>query len=488
MKYILLLIGLIVSSSSFCQTKIKKTFFSKSLNDSIRYVAWLPRDWNAQDKYPSIYLNSYGALGGGNGMLVAANINNFLNDFPPSVVIEILSGQMNKMDYSYETGEIGKTGKFFVECLKTELIPQIETAYKTTNFRAFIGQSYSSSYANYLFLNQPGLFNAYILFSPEKLSEDKPPFEINKSLIDYYKTHPTFYYIAPAGQDIERRRNYALEIQQKITVLDSNSFHFKYELFPDAGHDNVVSHALLKGLKFIYSLSSFDIPKTEKNIVQWFDSTTTTIKNIYGIEYKKNSNTQVPLLDNIADRKDEKVMDYFANYFDDPSSIQNPLMLFNTGYAYEADFNNFEKAKKYYLKSIDDARRRNDRSASDNALRTLAKNIYWKHEKDKTAAWKTLNEGFEYTKYYAYKYMAAQISVESKSNFDEGIANLLDFIQHRGTTPPDTFFSISNAYLLLSKCYYYKKDKMNAKLYLNKSLNEDSKNINAKNWQKEVNL
>lgn len=483
-----LIVGLLISTTCFCQTKIKKTFFSKTLNDSIKCEVWLPRGWNAQNKYPSIYLNSYGALGGGNGMLVAANINNFINNFPPSVVIDILSGQMNKMDYSYETGEIGGKGKLFVECLKNELIPQIEISYKTTNFRAFIGQSYSSSYANYLFLNQPGLFNAYILFTPEKLGNERPPFEISDHLIAFYKTHPTFYYLAPAGKDIERRINYAKEIQQKIKVLDSTNFHFKYNLFADADHNNIVSYALLDGLKFVFSLNSFEIPKNTKNLAKWFNDNNTAIKTIYGLEHKKNSNVQVALLDYITERKDKSAMDFVAEYFNDTTSRDNSLMLFNTATTYSADFNDFEKAKEYCLKSINNARRRNDREGSDNAYRYLAKNIYWQHYKDKDAAWKTLKEGFAYTNHYAYKYIAGMISAESKSNLDEGIANLLDFVKYRGSDTPDTFFTISDAYLLVAKCYYYKNNKTDSKLYLSKALQENPKNEKAKKWQEEAKM
>lgn len=483
-----LIVGLLISITSFCQTKIKETFFSKTLNDSIKYDVWLPKGWNAKDKYPSIYLNSYGALGGGNGMLVAANINNFINNFPPSVVIDILSGQMNKMDYSYETGGVGKKGELFVECLKNELIPQIEAAYKATNFRAFIGQSYSSSYANYLFLNQPGLFNAYILFTPEKLKNEQPPFEISDELIAYYQTHPTFYYIAPAGKDIERRIGYAKEIQQKIKVLDSVNFHFKYNSFADADHNNIVSYALLDGLKFVFSLNSFEMPKNTTNVGQWFNDNNIAIKTIYGLEYKKNSNLQVSLLDYITEKKDKSAMNFVANYFNDPTALDNSLMLFNTAATYSGDFNDFEKAKEYCLKSIDDARRKNDREASDNAYRYLAKNIYWQHYRDKDAAWKTLKEGFEYTHYYAYKYIAGMISAESKSNLDEGIANLLDFVKYRGSKAPDIFFTISNAYLLVAKCYYYKNSKTNSKLYLNRALHENPKNESAKKWQEEVKM
>src|SRR5579859_3782091 len=174
-----LMTGMVFSLSCLAQEVVHRTFFSQALKDSIRYDVWLPRDWNINGHYPSVYMNSYGALGGGNGMLVAANLNNFINQFPSSIVIDIQSGQMDKMGYSYTTGEVNTTGLRFIASLEHELIPQIEANYKATRFRAFIGHSFSSSYANYLFLHKPGLFNAYLLFTPEKIDREQPPFTID---------------------------------------------------------------------------------------------------------------------------------------------------------------------------------------------------------------------------------------------------------------------------------------------------------------------
>jgi predicted alpha/beta superfamily hydrolase len=480
---------LISSISCFCQEVIHKTFHSQALKDSIKYNVWLPRNWDANEHYPSVYMNSYGALGN-NGMLVAAQLNNFINSFPPTIVIDILSGQIDKMDYSYITGEVGETGLKFIECLKNELIPQVEATYRTTHFRAFIGQSYSSSYANYLFLRKPGVFNAYILFTPEKIEKDEPPFSIDEKLLAYYKTHPTFYYIAPAGQDIERRKDYAAEIQSKVKVLDSSVFYFKYELFPDANHNTIVSAALLPGLKFIFGPTLFQVPHEEKSIAHWFDSTTNRVKDIYGIEMlKKNSNFQMSLLNIVAAKKDEKGLDYFASYFNDTSSRENSLMLFNTGYTY-LELGNSASAEEYYKKSINEAKRRNELIDMCRGYVHLAIGIYWTHDKNKEAAWNTLVQGFDDTKLYALKYLSGQLASEGVFNLDQAITNLYEFIRFRNPIlgSPDSFYSLSDTYLLLAKCYYYKTDKTNALSCLNKCLKENPNNGAALKWKSEAKL
>ncbi len=472
------------------QELIHKTIFSQAMNDSMKFDIWLPRYWNENGHYPTIYLNSYGALAGVNDMLVAAHINNFINGFPPSVVVAIRSSklrQMSQMDYSYQTGQVGKTGLQFVEFLKNELIPKIELAYKTTRFRAFIGHSYSASYANYLFLKQPGLFNAYILLTPEKIREDQPPFYIDDTLKNYYNNHPTMYYIAPAGKDEKRRQDYAKEIASKVKISDSNNFHFEYHLFTDADHNNILDYGLLPGLKFIFSLAPYSAPNKEMNMEKWIDIMITNRKNIYGLESDINSDMQAPLLNFINNKKDEKSLDFLAKYFSDTLNDDIAYMLFNTASSY-VEFENYSKAVDYFKKSILEAKKHHNPDILDNGYFILAYNIYWKHDKNIKAAWETLLQAFDDTKHYAYKYLLGQISAEEKFKPEEGIKFLQEFIKFRTNTPPDFNYSISDAYLQIAKCYYNKKDKLDLKLYLDKALKENPNNKEALKWKQDIKL
>lgn len=472
------------------QEIIHKKIFSQAMNDSMKVDIWLPRYWSENGHYPTIYLNSYGALGGVNDMLVAAHVNNFINGFPPAVVVAIKSsklGQMSQMDYSYQTGQVGKTGLQFVEFLKNELIPNIEASYKTTRFRAFIGHSFSSSYANYLFLKQAGLFNAYILLTPEKIGEDQPPFYINDTLKSYYNTHPTMYYIAPAAKDEERRQEYAKEIASKLKILDSNNFHFEYHLFSDADHNNILNFGLLPGLKFIFSLAPYSEPNKEMSMEKWIDMMITNRKNIYGLASDTNSDMQAPLLNFVNNKKDEKGLDFLAKYFSDTSNNDIAYMLFNTASSY-LEFGNYNKATDYFKKSIAEAKNHRNPDILDNGYFILANNIYWKHDKNTKAAWETLLQAFDDTKHYAYKYLLGQISAEKNFKPEEGIKFLQEFIKFRTNTPPDFNYSISDAYLQIAKCYYNKKSKSDSKLYLEKALKENPNNKEALKWKQDVKL
>lgn len=467
---------------------IRESFYSKILEDSIEYLVYLPYNWNQDEKHPCVYLNSYGALSGGNGMLFAADINNFVNDFPSTVVVEILSGQMDKMDYDYKTGNVGQTGMKFIGFLQQELFPSIERNYNTTKFRAFIGQSYSSSYANYLFLHHPGLFNAYVLLTPEKLGENNPSFIITDSLRNYYDSHYTFYYVAAAGNDYQRRIDYANEIKEKVKVLDTNYFFFEHHLFPEEGHMSTVLAAHLPALKFIFKNASFSIPDSVENIVSWFDSTIRMQNRLYGIDIVKSSKLQNRIIYNIKNKKD---LDFFASYFDD--SVSCPLMndyyarLNNTALRY-FEFKDWEKAILYTNKLIKVAKDHKDILWIYTGYYLLGEVIYSNGLKNKELAWNAFKESLDLTNYPNCKFLLGQTAANNNFNLEDGIKYLNEYITDKQQNKPEANYSISDADLLIAKCFYFKADKANAGKYLKKSLQQNPNNTDAIKWKKEMKL
>ncbi|RZJ83099.1 MAG: hypothetical protein EOO20_23420, partial [Chryseobacterium sp.] len=265
----LLVIFCIFPSCLFSQKIVEGNFVSKFTQDTVKYKVYVPRKWTSNGRYPSIYINQYGALAE-NGMLVAAEINNWVNRFPETVVIEIISGDMKNIDFNYESEDVGERGRNFIKSLKDELIPTIEKNFKTTRFRGLMGQSYSASYLNYLFVNEPGIFNAYVSFSPEKIEGGKSKFTVSPALQHYYNQNPTMFYIAAAGGDLDRRKNYALDMKKTVSILDSVNFRFKYELFDQADHNSIVSFATLPSLKFIFGIYNKD-NGVSRNIVETFN-------------------------------------------------------------------------------------------------------------------------------------------------------------------------------------------------------------------------
>lgn len=482
---LLLLIFLTICSGAFSQTSVDKCYKSNFTQDSIKYRVWIPGGWSPLKRYPSIYINEYGALDN-NGMLFAANINNFMNEFPQTVVIEIRSGDMKHMNFSYETGKIGEEGQMFVKSLKEELIPSVEKEFKTSKFRGFVGQSYSATYANYLFLHEPGLFNAYIILTPEQVGKAQPGFSITPEIKSYYNSHSTLYYIAPAGRDLERRKNYALEIQRCLAILDTTNFHFKNELHPEADHNSILSFAALPALKYLYSFYTSDASYSG-------DLKTTLIKRqqitkqIYDLDFPKTSWSQSHFLNLAANRKDKEGMDFIADFFRGESTVDNALMLFNTAYVYYDTFKDYSKAEKYFRLSIENAKKFNSHVYILNGYSWLS-HMYDKGMSNTDKSLDLLREAYNYTNSPIYKYKIGVICFESGTHLNEGINALKFYLKNPETRSPEKeMVSSEAANLLLSKCFYKQHKVQLAQYYLAESLSLNQNFEAALKWQATLN-
>jgi predicted alpha/beta superfamily hydrolase len=71
------------------------------------------------------------------------------------------------LDYNSVKGMIQSGGASkFLQCIKTEIIPYIETHYKTTNDRGISGNSLGGLFTAWCFLNTKGIFTRFAINSP----------------------------------------------------------------------------------------------------------------------------------------------------------------------------------------------------------------------------------------------------------------------------------------------------------------------------------
>lgn len=487
MRNLLIIVLTCLTIECYGQQLIKKKFFSKTISDTVKYSVWLPRDWSKNKKYLGIYMNSYGALRN-NAMLVAANIFNYINNFPDCVVIEIESGNISNMDYDYVTSKVNDKGEQFISVLKTELFPIIEGEFNTSGFRTFVGHSYSSTYGNYLLFTYPKLFNSYILFAPERLEETIGSVEISNKLIEFIRKNHISYFLSVAGTDLPRRKAYGEDIRNKLATIEDPNFRFKMKVYGEADHNDIISWGLLDALKFIFE--DYLIKPDSENIEDvglWFHKKKEKILEIYGIPVQKNSNIQSTLLTLAAKQKNSVAMDSLAKYFQSDSSTQNSLMLFNTAYTYLNDFNNIKCATEYFLRSIRSANEANKPSEAFRAYYRLSKDLLWGQQGDLEGAWKLMEEAYLKTNSSIAKYQMGWLASESGQRTDQGIKALKYFLENQISTMPEKIaFSEESANLLLAKCYYKNNDLKNAKHYLSKSISKNPKFQPALKWKFEI--
>ena len=473
---------------AFTQTLKNEKFFSKELNESILYHVWLPEGWKITKKYPVIYQYEILSISDLNSKLLVNNVSIYsvyYNKIPKTIIVSIDIKNGDEVGYTYGTGNINTKGQNFLKAVKEGIIPAVENKFNgSSKFRCFFGHSQTASYANYLFLHKPDIFNAYILLSPEKLEAQQPPFEIDEQLVQYYKNNHVTYYLADGGLDMPRRQAYAKEISEKVKKLDTSSFMFQFDSFANASHMTILTHAISQALEFIFKpyTSYLDID-TAQNALNYFKKVETELYKLYGLSIEKdnskNNSISQFFISLAVKNKDGMALSYFADYF--MSGKSSGVDLNNVAYSFNS-IGWTEKAEEYYKKAIEKSRRDEKQKHSVQnklniftAYRSLALNVY---KDDKIKAWEILQKGLLETGEADLNYWIGRHAVENKMYLNEGIKKLLVFINsdHKESW---TYFK-DQAYYYLGEGYLLLNDKINAKMYLQKALEINSNNEKAK--------
>ncbi|POS01873.1 alpha/beta hydrolase [Flavobacterium croceum] len=252
MKKILLLVALCFFGEGFSQ-KIMDSIYSKKLNATRDISITLPSSYK-KDKnkaYPVLivldgdYMQS--AFDG------ALRYSNYWDDLPELIVVGVYQ---NQKDERYEDSEIdevtglphGKGAQFF-EFLGGELLPYIESKYKTLPFRIIAGHDVTAAFSNFYLYKDNPIFNAYINISPELTLDMEKNVASRLSNIP----RPTFFYLAVADGDNNKTKEKIATLDTNIKELKNPAVSYKFDEIKNANHYSVVLHAIPNALYHIFS-------------------------------------------------------------------------------------------------------------------------------------------------------------------------------------------------------------------------------------------
>jgi predicted alpha/beta superfamily hydrolase len=225
---------------------------SKLLNEDRTILISLPEDYNrSTGKYPVLY-----KLDGDKGVfLQTISAVYYLVDMTDKIPDHIIVGIMNTDRARDMDPEKGADN--FIRFFKEELIPFIDKNYRTNGFRILGGQSASSLFAFYSFLQQPALFNGYIFssfgFYKESLTaqfENELPNiqKINDIGNRYlFVTNGKMDSYDPDGSITERGMSFLKTLQSTVP----KSVFIESKVYPEEGH--VPFPSVYDGLIWIYS-------------------------------------------------------------------------------------------------------------------------------------------------------------------------------------------------------------------------------------------
>ncbi len=282
MKKIFLLIVIAISCNGYSQ-KIKDSILSKKLDKYKQLTISLPPSYTKDTKktYPILLLLDGDYLF--DPFQGELSYGNYWDDLPEVILV----GLSNKDNERYEnctydeaTGLPEGKGESFFEFIGGELMPYIETKYRTSNFKMVAGHDVTAGFMNlYLYKDNP-LFNAYISLSPEL------PFEMETRVAERlagFKQN-IFYYVSSGDGDIKKMRTKITALDESIKAVKNPSLNYKYDDFKGASHYSLVLYSIPSALyQFFASYQPITTTEFQEKIVTLPSGYVDYLKNKYDI-------------------------------------------------------------------------------------------------------------------------------------------------------------------------------------------------------------
>lgn len=241
-----------------------RTFHSQILGENRKIRIQAPAGMNPYDAYPVLYVLD----GEAQTTLVAGQVQ-YLSEaykiIPNLIVVGIDNtdrmrdltpthsavGPDGKPDTS--ANAVGRTsggGEQFLQFIKKELMPYVESRYKTAPFRILSGHSLGALMAVHCLLNHPDYFNAYIAISPSLQWDNRALLKEVAAKMDAKDHAGKMLFFCDANEDAAFHEN-----QLRLDSLMSSKAQvvkYKRNFYPDETHISEPVKAFYDGIRFIY--------------------------------------------------------------------------------------------------------------------------------------------------------------------------------------------------------------------------------------------
>lgn len=288
-----ILVGLIISLKA--QTVVDHQVVigtTDSVNSAIlkeKRTIWvyLPGGYaTSKDSYPVIYLlDAEWNFAAFTGMVheLSEVIGNTV--YPKCIVISIPNTDRTR-DLTPTHAELGPDGKYlggmqtsgggenFTAFLQRELMPHIDSAYRTTPYKILVGHSFGGLTAMNIFINHTDMFNSYLVIDPSMWWDSRKLLDQTKNALKQRRFEGKSLYLAiantmPFGVDTASvRRDTAqdfgghirsiLMLKDALQANKGNGLHWSYKYYGNDSHGSVPLIAEYDGLHFL--LKFYDFP------------------------------------------------------------------------------------------------------------------------------------------------------------------------------------------------------------------------------------
>lgn len=287
--YAFVLLVLISTLSIKAQVKYEN-FQSSKLGGERQIKIQLPRGYNSNEEkaYPIFIVLDGDYL----FEAVAGNVDyySYWEDMPEAIVVGVNQVDTRYDDclYSEQNSLPVETGAAFFEFIGMELLPYIETNYRTVNFKVAVGHGNTANFINYYLLKSRPLFQGYIVVSPE----------LAPNMLEYLPESLSkmeskiFYYLANSTADSKSLKEMSEALHTDISALENDNLSYSFNSFENSTHYSAPAHAIPNALQDIFKVFQpiskkeykDEILELEISPVVYLEEKYQAIKDLFGIE------------------------------------------------------------------------------------------------------------------------------------------------------------------------------------------------------------
>jgi predicted alpha/beta superfamily hydrolase len=258
-----------------------KTIYSKILGEKRKIRIQVPSGSNKHEAYPVLYV-----LDGEAQHVLAAGQVQYLSEsykiLPDMIVVGIdNTDRMRDLTPTKPLTADGKKdtaanspfrntggGEKFLQFIKEELMPFIESRYKTGPYRMLTGHSLGALMALHCLANHPDYFNAYIAISPSLQWDNNTMLTAITEGLKKQKLSNTILFFSDANEDVLFHSN-QLKLDSTLKTLNISGLQYKRMFYPEETHISEPVKAFYDGIRtwhLPYNTSSFRKTMTAKII------------------------------------------------------------------------------------------------------------------------------------------------------------------------------------------------------------------------------
>jgi predicted alpha/beta superfamily hydrolase len=233
-----------------------RVIHSQVLDENRLLFVHLPRDYeDTQLSYPALYILYVDIY---NYFADAAMITEKLGstgEIPPLIIIGVANANRYRDFLPVKTRDRSEGGGSdnFLKFLEDELIPHVDKAYRTKNFRILAGPQTAAIFSLYALITEPLLFQAVISENPFMNPENTEfLFPKAESFFKNTVSLKNFLYIKCEKDERPQDLEYAEKLARSLETEKPEGFRFQVE-FREPSGDFIAAMPFRKGLKMLFS-------------------------------------------------------------------------------------------------------------------------------------------------------------------------------------------------------------------------------------------